>query len=77
MFPDTASDCQKFVHMFNEDEAIWRSYEQKCLMRRLVNPLSPLPVDLLDAIDWLEAERETRPMRAIGTQSSGIFIDRN
>ena len=65
---------QENVRRFNEDEAVWRCFARKraCrkLLRRLLQLLgspSPLTEEELDRIDWLAAEREARPSRAIGT----------
>jgi len=57
------SDIQETVHRFNEDEAVWRRFEEK---RRLRDPSSPLPEKVLDEIDWREAERDCRQTRCIG-----------
>ena len=59
-------DPQELSRQFNEDEAVWRCFEQKRLLRRLLDPASLFPEKMLDDLDWLEAERETRMTRAIG-----------
>ena len=59
-------EAQELARCFNEDEAVWRSYEHKRELRRLLGSCSPLPEDVLDCLDWQEAERECREARAIG-----------
>jgi hypothetical protein len=68
------NDVQENVRQFNDDEAVWRCFVKKSarrkrlqrLLRSLESP-SPLTEEELDRIDWLAAEREARPIRAIGT----------
>lgn len=55
----------EWVRRFNEDEAVWRCYEDKRELRRLFGSRCPLSEDVLDYLDWKEAERECRPIRAI------------
>lgn len=57
---------QELARRFNEDEAVWRRYEQKRGLRRLFGSRSLLPEEVLDGCDWLEAERECREVRYIG-----------
>ena len=66
-------DVQENVRRFNEDEAVWRCFARKRALRkrllRLLGPLDsqpPLTKKQLDDLDWLAAEREARPVRAIG-----------
>jgi hypothetical protein len=61
----TISDTQEFARHFNEDEAIWRRFQEKCLARHLLEAGSPLPESVLAHLDWLEAEREIRTTRAV------------
>jgi len=56
-----ATDTQEIARVFNEDEALWRRFEDK---RKLRDPNPPLPEELLDQIDWHEAEQE-RPLRCV------------
>jgi len=51
------SDAQELARRFNEDEAVWQRFEEK---RRRRDLASPIPDELLDEIDWREAEREVR-----------------
>ncbi len=59
-------DSQELASRFNEDEAVWRHYERLCQLRRRFGLGITLPRDLLDQLDWLEAEREGRIIRCIG-----------
>jgi hypothetical protein len=59
-------DSQTLSDRFNEDEAVWRSYEQKRQVRRLLVPGLRLPQDILDCLDRLEAQRECRMTRCVG-----------
>lgn len=60
------NDPHELSRRFNEDEAIWRCFREKRWLRRLLGPPSMLPEAILDDLDWLEAEREMRQVRAIG-----------
>jgi hypothetical protein len=59
-------ETQEFVRLFNEDEAVWRCYEHKRALRLLLRSRSSLPEHILDFLDWQEAERECREVRAVG-----------
>ncbi len=59
-------DPRELARRFNEDEAVWRCYEYKRELRRLLGSRSPLPEEVLDNLDRLEAERECREVRCIG-----------
>jgi hypothetical protein len=59
-------EAQALARRFNEDEAVWRSYEHKRALRRLLGSRTPLPEDILDYLDWQEAERECRAVRDVG-----------
>ena len=59
-------DTRELVHRFNRDEAIWRNFEKKREQRRRDRVGSLIPDEILDAIDWREAERENRNVRCIG-----------
>ena len=68
------NDVQERVRQFNEDEAVWRLFEEKRAWRKrllellgLLNAPSQLTEDELDRLDWIAAEREARPVCAIGT----------
>jgi hypothetical protein len=57
---------QELARRFNEEEAVWRCYERKRELRKLLGSRSPLPEETLDYLDWLEAERECRATRCSG-----------
>ena len=67
------NDVQENVRRFNEDETVWRCYVKKRARRKRLKKLLRL-LDLeptcteeeLDQRDWIAAEREARPVRAIG-----------
>jgi hypothetical protein len=59
-------DTQEMARRFNEDEAVWRRYEHKRTLRRLLAEHSPLSEKNLDDLDWQAAERECREVRAVG-----------
>jgi len=58
--------AQELARRFNEDEAVWRRCEQKRELRRLLGSRCPLPEEILDDLDWLEAGRECRQTLCIG-----------
>lgn len=68
------NDVQENVRRFNEDEAVWVCFARKRARRkrlhrllRLLDSPPPLTEEQLDQLDWLAAEREARPVRAVGT----------
>lgn len=62
-------DPQELARRFNEDEAVWRSFEEKRRLRRLLGEPSPSDEEVLNALDWSKAEREQRQIRAIGVST--------
>lgn len=74
--PSLSTDPQELARRFNEDEAVWRSYQQKRKLRKAINrklgKRSRLPKNILDELDWRAAELECRPIRAIGLESSTL-----
>ena len=66
MHPLPLNDSQELSRQFNEDEAVWCCFEEKRWLRRMLGSPSGLSDKMLDDLDWLEAERETRQVRAIG-----------
>jgi hypothetical protein len=67
------NDVQENVRRFNEDEAVWRCFVKKRAQRKrlqkLLRSLDLEPTcteEELDQRDWIAAEREARPVRAIG-----------
>ncbi len=59
-------DAQELARRFNEDESVWRSFERRRVLRRLMRSRSPMPEEVLDELDWQAAERECRQVRAVG-----------
>ena len=59
-------DAQELARRFNEDEAVWRVFQDKRTLRRLLGSNTPLQEETLDWLDWQAAERECRAVRAIG-----------
>ncbi len=57
------SDTQEIARRFNEDEAVWRRFEEK---RRVRDSASSLSDELLDEIAWRESEQECRQTRCVG-----------
>jgi len=64
----TLVDAQELARRFNEEEAVWQLFEQK---RRMRDSTSALPNEILDEIDWREAERECRQTRCVGRLLDG------
>ena len=60
------TETQELARCFNEDEAVWRCYEHKRTLRRLLGSRTSLAEDVLDCLNWQEAERECRAVRAVG-----------
>ena len=58
--------AQELARRFNEDEAVWRCYEQKRALRHLPGARRSAAEDILDDLDWEAAERECRVVRAVG-----------
>ena len=63
---DQMTDSQELARRFNEDEAVWQRYELFRRLRLRLRIESLLPDEVLDEIDWIEAEREIRQVRCIG-----------
>lgn len=59
-------DPQEMARRFNEDEAVWISFESKRQLRALLGLRFPLTDEDADKLDWLAAEREIRPLSCIG-----------
>jgi len=58
--------AQELARRFNEDETVWHTFEEKRALRKLLGSDAPLPKKISDWLDWQEAERECRVMRAVG-----------
>jgi hypothetical protein len=59
-------EAQELARRFNEDEEVWRAFEEKRALRKLLGSDTPLPEEILDGLDWQAAERECRMLRAVG-----------
>jgi hypothetical protein len=59
-------DTQELVNNVNEDEAVWHRYQQKRGLRLLRRSSRLFPDEVLNRLDWLEAERECRERRYVG-----------
>jgi len=59
-------EAQELARRFNEDEEVWRAFEKKHALRKLLGSNTPLPEEILDDLDWQAAERECRVLRAVG-----------
>lgn len=57
---------QELARRFNEDEAVWRRYQQNRGLRLLRGSSRLFPDEVLDRLDYLEAEREQRERRYVG-----------
>ena len=60
------SDLQESIRQFNEEEAIWRCFEQTRKQRSALALGLKSRTALLDYLDWIEAEQECREIRGIG-----------
>ena len=61
------NDVQENVRRFNEEESVWRRFQEKWERRRRRFRLrSKVAEDLLDRLDWFTAEREMRRSDCIG-----------
>jgi len=60
-----ARDTQEMSRRFNDEEAVWLAYRRKRLTRSAWQ-FDPSLAVLLDHLDRLEAERETRMTYAAG-----------
>lgn len=58
---------QELARRFNEDESVWRRYQQKRDLHRSHRSSGLFTENALDHIDWLEAEQECREKHYIGT----------
>ena len=58
------TNSQDLARKFNEDEAVWRAFDRRHSIRFLLGSVLPFLDE--DLADWLAAEREARPVRAVG-----------
>ena len=59
-------ETQELARRFNEDETVWRAFDDKRALRQLLGSDTPLSEHILDYLDWQAAERECRTVRAVG-----------
>jgi len=59
--------AEELRRRFNENQAVWRCYEHKRRLRKLLGSRCLLSEETLDYLDWLAAERECRRTQCIGT----------
>jgi hypothetical protein len=59
-------EAQELARRFNEDETVWRAFEEKRALRKILGSDASLPEEILDGLDWQAAERECRALRAVG-----------
>lgn len=62
------NDSQELSRLFNEDEAVWRRYQEKRLKLILFGRRLGLIKEELERLTWAEAEAEIRPIRCIGIE---------
>ena len=58
--------AQDLARRFNDDGMVCSAFERRRLFRKFLRKRNPLPEECLDRADWLAAEREARPVGAIG-----------
>jgi hypothetical protein len=61
-------DSQELARAFNEDEAVWQCFENRRRLRLRLGIELLLPTEVLDEIDWIEAERECRKLWCVGEE---------
>ncbi len=64
--PQPLIAAQELARLNNENQAVHRAYRSHRRQRRWLKAKSPLPEITRDALDRQAAERETRPVRAVG-----------
>jgi len=62
-------ETQELARRFNEDEAVWRRFEHRRSQRDSASPLSE---EILDEIDWREAEQKCSQTRCVGFLLSDV-----
>jgi hypothetical protein len=63
---DQMTVSQERARRFDEDEAVWQRYEYRRRLRLRLGGESVLRDEVLDALDWIEAERECRLTWCVG-----------
>jgi len=59
---------QERIDRFNEDEAVWRSFDEARTLRHRLGSRLRLPIKILEYIDWREAERKHQRLNCFGRQ---------
>lgn len=62
------TNSPELARRFNEDEAVWQRYQWLRALRLELAIECLVPADILDEINWFEAERECRQTRCMGNQ---------
>ncbi len=63
---DHLPDSRELARRFNEDETVWRRYEYRRSLRIRLGIESLDFDEVLDELEWIEAERECRQTRCVG-----------
>jgi hypothetical protein len=63
---DQLVNSQELARRFNEDEAVWQRYEKRRRLRLQHGNEFLLPNEILDELDWIEAERECHQIECVG-----------
>ena len=58
--------AQELARRNNESVAVHAAYEKRRKQRRLLGKKTKRSAKELDGLDWQAAEREARPVRAVG-----------
>jgi len=74
---DQKTDSEELARRFNEDEAVWRRYESRRRLRLRLGIESLLQDEILDQLDWIEAERECRQIWCVGGRLPNISPKKN
>ena len=59
-------NAQELARRNNENAAVFVAYERRRRLRRLAGKKAKRTSKKLDELDWQAAEREARPVRAVG-----------
>jgi transposase len=58
--------AQEMARRNNENGAVYAAYQRRCRRRKLAGKKTKCTAKELDDLDWQAAEREARPVRAVG-----------
>ena len=62
---------RKLVEQWNDDEALWRRYEELRLRLRLTKPHAFLSEEQIDDWAWWQAIKERGPLDCVGFEREG------